>query len=130
MELAALSVALLEAPADAPVLDEGKADALQDAHLDLLASLHVRGILLVAGPFISPPGREFRGMCLLRLPPIRFWNCLARIHSFKRATLGCESWTGRFPPGRCRSRPPSSLIPKLSFDRSVFRRDPQRNDGL
>jgi uncharacterized protein YciI len=68
MELAALSVALLEAPADAPVLDEGKADALQDARLDFLASLHERGVLLVAGPFISPPGREFRGMCLLRLP--------------------------------------------------------------
>jgi uncharacterized protein YciI len=48
---------------DAPVLDEAAADALQDAHLDYLATLHEQGHLLAAGPL----GHDgFRGLTIMR----------------------------------------------------------------
>jgi uncharacterized protein YciI len=48
---------------DAPVLDDAAANALQDAHLDYLATLHEQGHLLAAGPL----GHDgFRGLSILR----------------------------------------------------------------
>jgi uncharacterized protein YciI len=42
-------------------------DALQDAHLAHLASLHDAGSLLAAGP-ISDPSGELRGLSILSVP--------------------------------------------------------------
>ena len=43
-------------------------DALQDAHLAHLASLHDAGSLLAAGPLSDPAG-ELRGLSILNVPP-------------------------------------------------------------
>jgi len=58
------TVVLLLTPPDAPELDDEAADALQDAHLDHLATLHEGGKLLAAGPLPGSPGRGFRGLNL------------------------------------------------------------------
>ncbi len=43
-------------------------DALQDAHLAHLASLHDAGSLLAGGPLSDPAG-ELRGLSILSVPP-------------------------------------------------------------
>jgi uncharacterized protein YciI len=58
------TVVLLELRTDAPQLDDAAASALQDAHLDHLATLHEQGYLLAAGPLTG--GGEFRGLSILR----------------------------------------------------------------
>jgi len=61
------TIALLILRPDAPRLDEKQANALQDAHLGYLASLHEDGFLLAAGPLLGPGGREFRGLCIFKV---------------------------------------------------------------
>jgi uncharacterized protein YciI len=63
MEFDSFVVVLLVLRDDAPVLDEVAANALQDAHLDFLATLHEQGHLYAAGPL----GHDgFRGLSILR----------------------------------------------------------------
>jgi uncharacterized protein len=69
MEFDRWTVVLLESRSDAPTMDEATADAIQDAHMDHLATLHERGSLQAAGPFLVPPDSSFRGLCVSRLPP-------------------------------------------------------------
>jgi uncharacterized protein YciI len=64
------TVVLLELREDAPELDDDAADALQDAHLNHLATLHEQGYLLAAGPAGDPDG-VIRGISLLNVPPER-----------------------------------------------------------
>ena len=64
MEFDSLSVVLLLRRDDAPDVDDEAADALQDAHLDYLASLHEAGHLIAAGPV---GGERIRGLSLLRV---------------------------------------------------------------
>ena len=68
MEFDTWTVVLLELRPDAPVLDDDAADALQDAHMDHLATLHEQGYLLAAGPTGDP---EIRGISILNVPPER-----------------------------------------------------------
>ncbi|MBX3196141.1 MAG: hypothetical protein KF727_13695 [Microbacteriaceae bacterium] len=65
MEFDAFVVALLVLREDAPVWDPDKARAMQDAHLDHLATLHEQGDLLAAGPLDH---QGFRGLTILRGP--------------------------------------------------------------
>ena len=66
MEFETFTVSLLMLRDDAPDWDEETADAMQDAHLDHLATLHEQGHLLAAGPL----GHDrIRGLSILRLPP-------------------------------------------------------------
>lgn len=66
MELDSFTVALLVLRDDAPAWDEETANAMQDAHLDHLATLHEQGHLVAAGPL----GHDrFRGLSVLRVPP-------------------------------------------------------------
>src|SRR5262245_43761984 len=66
MEFDLFTVSLLVLRDDAPELDEEAADALQDAHLDHLATLHEQGHLVAAGPL----GHEkIRGLSILTVPP-------------------------------------------------------------
>jgi len=58
------TVVLLMTNPDAPQLDEERAAALQDAHLDHLARLHEAGHVL-AGGAVSDPARRIRGLSLL-----------------------------------------------------------------
>jgi uncharacterized protein len=61
------SVALLRLRPDAPQLSDEDAAALQDAHLAHLAELHEQGYLLAAGPLLSGPSGEFRGLSILNV---------------------------------------------------------------
>jgi uncharacterized protein len=65
------TVTLLVLRPDAPELDDGAAEALQDAHLAHLADLHEAGHLLAAGPLLGPADREFRGLTILAVDPER-----------------------------------------------------------
>lgn len=63
MEFDTFVVGLLVLRDDAPVWDEATSRAMQDAHLDHLATLHEQGHLLAAGPL----GHDgFRGLTILR----------------------------------------------------------------
>jgi uncharacterized protein YciI len=66
MEFDHFTVVLLELRPDAPQLDDAAANALQDAHLDHLATLHEHGYVLAAGPLDDP---HFRGLSVLRTTP-------------------------------------------------------------
>jgi hypothetical protein len=66
MEFDRFTVVLLELRPDAPQLDDAAAAALQDAHLDHLATLHEQGHVLAAGPLDDP---HYRGLSLLRTTP-------------------------------------------------------------
>ncbi len=64
MQFDEYSVALLVLRADAPQLDAAAALALQDAHLNHLASLHAAGKLVAAGPLDDA---HFRGLSILNV---------------------------------------------------------------
>ena len=66
MEFDHFTVVLLELRPDAPQLDDTAANALQDAHLDHLVTLHEQGYLLAAGPLDDP---HFRGLSVLPTTP-------------------------------------------------------------
>jgi uncharacterized protein len=70
MDFDRYTVVLLVTPAHPPQLTEEEAGRLQDAHLDHLADLHERGVLLAAGP-VGDPGarRQFRGLSILDCEP-------------------------------------------------------------
>jgi uncharacterized protein len=64
MEFDRFTIALLVTNPDAPELGDEEAAALQDAHLDHLATLHEAGHVLAAGP-LRDPGGELRGLAIL-----------------------------------------------------------------
>jgi uncharacterized protein YciI len=64
MEFDHFTIALLVTNPDGPELDDEEAAALQDAHLDHLATLHEAGHVLAAGP-LRDPGGELRGLLIL-----------------------------------------------------------------
>jgi uncharacterized protein YciI len=68
MEFDTWTAILLVLRDDAPVLDDEAADALQDAHLDHLATLHEQGHLHAAGPLDDP---RFRGLMIMPAEPQR-----------------------------------------------------------
>jgi len=65
MEFDTFSVSLLVLRDDAPDWDEETANAMQDAHLDHLDTLHEQGHLVAAGPMDHD---RFRGLSILRVP--------------------------------------------------------------
>src|SRR3954451_11557279 len=66
MEFDTFTISLLVLRDDAPEWDDETAGAMQDAHLDHLASLHEQGQLVAAGPL----GHDtFRGLSILTVPP-------------------------------------------------------------
>ncbi|HEY7476861.1 MAG TPA: YciI family protein [Actinomycetota bacterium] len=71
MDFDRYTVVLLLTPSDPPSLSEDEADRLQDAHLNHLAELHERGVLLAAGPVgdLSDRRRHFRGLSIMRCEP-------------------------------------------------------------
>ena len=67
MELERYSFVLLRRPADAPDYPEERLDELQEQHLAHLASLHERGVLVLAGPFGDRTDESLRGLCVFDL---------------------------------------------------------------
>jgi len=99
MEFDTFTAVLLEVRPDAPALDERKADALQDAHMEYLASLHEAGSLQAAGPFVSPPGSSIRGLCLHRLPPEEVRALFAKDPAVRAGRLAVRTFTWMVPKG-------------------------------
>ena len=65
MELERYTFVLLRRPADAPDYTDERLDEIQEQHLEHLAELRERGVLLLAGPFGDRPDESLRGMCVL-----------------------------------------------------------------
>jgi|SRR5919201_5004786 uncharacterized protein YciI len=63
MDFDHFTVVLLASPTADPELDENESAAIQDAHLNHLATLHEAGELIAAGPLRDPDGR-FRGLSI------------------------------------------------------------------
>ena len=66
-ELERFSFVLLRRPADAPEYDDARLVELQEQHIAHLASLHERGVLLLAGPFGDRTDESLRGLCVFSL---------------------------------------------------------------
>ena len=99
MEFDTFTVSLLEARADSAKLSQPEADALQDAHMDLLASLHEAGKLEAAGPFLSPKDRSFRGMCLHRIPPEEVSTLFEKDPLIRAGRLSVQVFAWAVPKG-------------------------------
>ncbi len=69
MEFDRFTVVLLLLGPNPPELNEEEANALQDAHLAHLASLHEAGHLLAAGPLLGGADGTFRGVSIFRTDP-------------------------------------------------------------
>jgi uncharacterized protein len=115
MEFDTFTVVLLEARPDAPRLGENEANALQDAHMAHLATLHEDGNLQAAGPVVDPPGSSVRGLCLHRLPAEEVRRLLAEDPAVKAGRLTARILTWTVPKGA------------ISFSRTRF---PHSQDEL
>ena len=77
MKFDTYTIAFLLLRSDAPAMSEETEAALQDAHMDHLASLHERGELLAAGPVLGDAKRELRGFAIFRSTDLRHVSALA-----------------------------------------------------
>ena len=77
MEFDTYTIALLLLRPDAPAMSEETQAALQDAHMEHLASLHERGELLAAGPVLGGATREFRGFAIFQSADLSHVSALA-----------------------------------------------------
>jgi len=64
VELESFAFVLLRRPAGAPTYPEERLAEIQAGHLDHLARLRKRGLLLLAGPFSDQPDESLRGLCV------------------------------------------------------------------
>jgi uncharacterized protein len=99
MEFDRLTVSLLEAGPNASRMDERKADALQDAHMAFLATLHESGKLQAAGPCLGAADRPLRGICLHRLPPEEVRALFERDPLVRAGRLKVQVLTWMVPKG-------------------------------
>ncbi len=66
VELDRYTLALLITGDDPPELSDAEAVAMQELHMNHLADLHERGVLLVAGP-VQDPESHIRGVSILNV---------------------------------------------------------------
>jgi uncharacterized protein len=99
MEFDTYTVTFLEARPDAPTLDDAEANAVQDAHMAYLTSLHESDRMLIAGPIVTPPERSIRGICLHRLPPDEVLALLAQDPAVRAGLLSVRVFTWMVPKG-------------------------------
>jgi uncharacterized protein YciI len=94
VELERYSFVLLRRPANAPDYPEERLDELQEQHLAHLASLHERGVLVLAGPFGDRTDESLRGLCVFRLSLEETREVMARDPSVRagRMTPDVMSW--------------------------------------
>lgn len=108
MKFDTYTIALQLLRPDAPAMLEETEAALQDAHMDYLASLHERGELLAAGPVLGDAKRELRGFAIFRSTDLSHVSALADEDPAVRAGRyrhAFHSWTlpsglMSFAPGR------------------------------
>ena len=114
MDFDSLTVVLLLRRDEAPELDDEAADALQDAHLDYLASLHEAGHLVAAGPV---GGERIRGLSLLRVDVDEARRLKEQDPAVRAGVYELEVLPWRFPAGAMsfhRTRFPHSLAEATS----------------
>jgi uncharacterized protein len=99
MEFDTYTVALLEEGPGGPNLSESEINALQDAHMDHLATLHESGQLQAAGPIVAPPERVLRGVSLHLLPPEAVEKLYANDPSVRAGKLTVRLFTWLVPKG-------------------------------
>ena len=94
MDLERFSFVLLRRPDDAPDYPEARLDELQEQHLAHLASLHARGVLVLAGPFGDRTDESLRGFCVFRLSLEETREVMAQDPSVRagRMTPDVMSW--------------------------------------
>jgi uncharacterized protein YciI len=105
MEFDRFTAVLLESRPDAPHLTEDEANALQDAHMDHLATLHEAGSLLAAGPFPNEGDSNLRGLCLFRLPPEEVRSLLERDPAVQAGRLSVRVLDWMVPQGAVQFSP-------------------------
>ena len=84
-------------------------DALQDAHLAHLASLHDAGSLLAAGPLSDPAG-ELRGLSILSVPVDEALRLKESDEAVRAGVFSVRAMPWRIPAGA------------MSFSRTFFPR--------
>jgi uncharacterized protein len=99
MEFDSFTVVLLVAGPNAEKIDERELEALQDAHMDHLATMHETGVLQAAGPISDPPGTSFRGLSVHRLPAQQVRALYDEDPSVKAGRLTPQIFTWVVPKG-------------------------------
>jgi uncharacterized protein len=105
MEFDTFTVVILEGRTDAAPLAPPEAAKLQDAHMAYLAGLHDADLLQAAGPFVSPPGRAFRGICLHRRPVEEVRRLFEMDPAVRAGQLGFRLFEWMVPKGAIQFRP-------------------------
>jgi uncharacterized protein len=98
VDLERFSFVLLRRPDDAPDYPEARLDELQEQHLAHLASLHERGVLLLAGPFGDRTDESLRGLCVFRLSLEETREVMAQDPSVRAGRMSPDVmswWTAR-----------------------------------
>jgi uncharacterized protein len=99
MEFDSLTVVLLVAGPNAEKIDKRELDALQDAHMDNLATLHETGVLQAAGPISDPQGTSIRGLSIHRLPAQQVRPMYEKDPSVTAGRLTPQIFTWMVPKG-------------------------------
>jgi uncharacterized protein len=110
----AYTIALLLLRADAPAMPDETEAALQDAHMDHLATLHERGELLAAGPVLGDPERELRGFAIFRSTDLSHVRALADSDPAVRAGKYRHEFHSWMLPGGLMSFTPGRLPRSVS----------------
>jgi uncharacterized protein YciI len=99
MEFDSFTVVLLVAGPNAEKIDKRELEALQDAHMDHLATLHETGVLQAAGPLSDSLGTSFRGLSVHRLPAQEVQALYDKDPSVKAGRLTPKILTWMVPKG-------------------------------
>ncbi len=112
MEFDSYTLLLLLRHEDAPKMEKAALDALQDAHLTLLARLRESGSLLAAGPSPGPDDRSLRGICLFGVDVERALALEAQDPAVLAGRFRVEAHPWIVPHG-------AMLFPPANFPRSA-----------
>jgi uncharacterized protein YciI len=105
VELVPHTVVLLVRPPDAPHFTDDELSALQEAHLDYMASLRADGKLAANGPFVDQDDDRLRGFCVFAVGPDEARALVAEDPSVRAGRLAGETFTWLIPEGLARFGP-------------------------
>ncbi len=94
-----VSLVFLVRPADAPVLPDDEAAAVQDAHLAHQAGLAEQGLVLAAGPLVDQDDERLRGICVLSVDADRARALYADDPAVRAGRLTIQVATWLVPTG-------------------------------
>jgi len=97
------TVGYLARPESRPEMSDEEADAIQDAHLAYLATLHVDGALLAAGPVAAGGDGSVRGFLLFSCDRDTALDLAADDPAVRAGRFRVELFTWLVPAGAVRS---------------------------